>query len=201
MGFHLTVFGQHDPSDEQDERIAAQLADDPPRFLLRRCARPGDLYEVVRSAVRDLNAPVRVLDLFDHGGNGHMTLGDPMSEFLFDPDSTGHEVARSLSDLLTSDAHVRLLGCETALGEAGKRMLFNLQRAFGKGIVVLGTLAAVHPDRDFDGRGFRVEREEALLFSSTEAAALPGGKLPPTYDERYVQRIAWRKRIGRQPVS
>ncbi len=37
--------------------------------------------------------------------------------------------------------------------------------------------------------------EEARLFSSTEAAALPEGVLAPTYDERYAQRVAWRKRI------
>lgn len=195
MAFHLTVFGQHAPPEEQDEEAIRRITDRPPHFMLRRCPSPAALYEVVRGAVQELNAPVRLLDLYDHGGNGHLVMGDPLDELLFNPFTVGHALAGRLAGLLTFDAHVRLIGCETALGQMGKDMLLNLQRAFGKGIVVSGTLAPITPD-DFGARGFHVEREEALLFSSTEAAALHPGKKAPTYDERYAERIAWRKGVG-----
>lgn len=196
MAIQLLVIARHDPPDEHDEAMAARIVEIPGQLLVRRCSRPEDLYDVVLAAVRAFHMPVRVLDLYDHGGNGHLTMGDPTSTFLFGPTATGHDLARRLSDLLTFDAQVRLLGCETALGEAGKAMLINLRAAFGKGIVVQGTLSVVDPQTDFHPRGFRADREDALLYSSSEAALLPDAQLPPTFDERYIQRIAWRKRIG-----
>lgn len=196
MGFHLVVFAQHDPAEHKDELVAKHvIAEVPNRLVLRRCARAEDLCGVVLAAVRELNMPVSVLDLFDHGRPGHLTMGDPRNKFLFDPTSIGHAIAKDLAELLTFDAHVRLLGCETARGRQGKTMLINLQKAFGKGIVVFGTLSKVDPIENFDQGGLYACSEEARLFSSTEAAALPEGVLAPTYDERYAQRVAWRKRI------
>lgn len=197
MGFHLLVVAQHTPAEWKDELVAQHvLKEKRDRFVVRRCQAPGALYNIVLQAVRDQGSPIRTLDLYDHGRPGHLTMGDPRHEYLFDPFHIGHDIAKDLAKLLTPDAHVRLLGCETALGEQGKTMLVNLRKAFGKNIVVFGTISKIDPIENFDEDGFLALSEEARLFSSTEAAALSGGELAPDYDGRYRQRIAWRKAVG-----
>lgn len=199
MAIRVLVIGQHDPVQDIFEAAAARVGPNTDTFMMLRCPAPDLLFDTVLRAVRALNEPISVLDLYDHGGNGRLHMGEPREALLFSADGAsaiaGQALAGKLADLLTHDAHVHLLGCETALEEPGKRMLLTLQRAFGKSIVVHGTLQAVGPS-DFGVGGFQMLREGHVLFSSTEAAELTGAQVALTYDDRGHELHLWRRRIG-----
>ena len=199
MAIRVLVIAKHDPAQAMFEAAALRVGRDTDTFAMRRCTAPGMLLDAVVSAVRTLNEPIGVLDLFAHGGSGRLHMGEPRESLLFSADGVsagpGQALAARLSDFLTQDAHVRLLGCETALDESGKRLLLSLQRAFGKSIVVYDALQAVRPS-DFGVGGFLTSREEHTLFSSTEAKELEDDEVAPTYDERGDELVVWRRRIG-----
>lgn len=195
MAIRVLVIGQHDPDEGTFTDIVNRVGKDTETFMSLRCSTPGDFFDKVRSAVRALNGRISVLDLFDHGANGRQLMGDPRKPALFSADGDGFQLASQLANFLTNDAQVRLLGCETARGLVGKKLLVDLQKAFGKSIVVQGTLQAVSQN-DFAIGGFKLLREDKVLFSSTEAAALAPNARPPTYDERNRELLAWRRQIG-----
>jgi hypothetical protein len=158
-------------------------------FVVARCDDPRDLVGVV-AATAQTYGPIDMLDLFDHGGPGHIRMGsallfasdaDPASELL------GRDIASCLSPFLTDTAHVRLLGCDTALlgdpaakeGLASRLLLVKLARALGGHRVVFGTLTGLGR-LHFGPRGFGRDREEAMLFSSLAAIDIE----PPDEDVR-----------------
>ena len=195
MAIRVLVIGQHAPAQVLFEDVAGRVGPDTSTFITLRCRTPGELFDKVRDAVWQRNAPISVLDLCDHGGDGYIRMGDPIEPPLFAAPDIGKEVASALADLLTFDAHVRLLGCDTAVASKGRALLLMLSNAFnqqgGKAIVVSGTLKAVNQG-DFDVGGFKMAREEHYLFSSTEAIAVAS----PTFDERALELLSWRRRIG-----
>lgn len=138
-----------------------------------RCASVVDLLEQVQ-AYADEHGLIDRLDVFDHGNPGLMKLG---AEDLFywagsnkwsDP-WVGEESAFALSACLAPVAQVRLLGCRTAAGGAGRRLLCKLSEAFGSTRSIEGTIARLY-DYYFDSSGaFSAPAERALLFSSTAA--------------------------------
>lgn len=197
MAIRVLVIGQHSPVQDMFEDVAdrGRIGPDTDTFMMLRCSTPGALFDTVRSAVRKLNAPISVLDLYDHGGDGYLRMGDPIEPPLFAAEGVGADLAKSLADLLTHDAQVRLLGCDTAVAADGKSLLLMLRDAFKKSIVVQGTLKAVVPG-DFGVGGFKMAREEQYLFSSTEAAELPKGQVAPTYDDRTIALHSWRVAVG-----
>ncbi|KYG08007.1 hypothetical protein BE21_26080 [Sorangium cellulosum] len=195
MAIHLLVVGepaQPDPSTSQISD-AADLARPTETFKVVRCASPRALVGTVRGVVRSSFQKVDVLDLFDHGRPGCQEMGDGV---LFDHQGAGQDIAHELRPLLTADARVRLLGCETALGHAGQRLLQILAAGFGGSIVVYGTTSLVQAGdpvhHEFDAHGFKKDREEAFLFSSTEAAT----RLMPSRDARDAEILAWYASLG-----
>lgn len=198
MAIRVLVIGQHASVQESVDDVTEPVGPNTDTFVMVSCRTPGDLFDTVRSTVRSLDAPIAVLDLCDHGGDGYLRMGDPLEPPLFAA-GIGKDVAKSLATLLTHDAHVRLLGCDTAVAAEGKALLLMLSDAFNeaenKSIVVYGTLRPVVAD-DFDAGGFKIEREEHSLFSSTQAAQLPAGQVPPTFDERAMALLSWRLAVG-----
>ena len=175
MAIHLLVVAQHASSAfglGVDQ--AATLAQPTPSFQVARCGSPRELVKTVRGVASRTGQRIDVLDLFDHGLPGRQDMGD---DVLFDHLGTGMQTALALRPLLTADARVRLLGCETALGPNGQALLRLLHETLGGSITVYGTTTMVEAGdpvaQDFDGSGFKKVREDSFLFSSTEAATRP----------------------------
>lgn len=129
---------------------------------------------------------IDILDIFEHGRSGHMRIGaDVLIKSDDDPESqlTCRVSLKVLDDRLSDNAHVRLLGCDTAHvtngHSAGRHMLVKFARALGKKRIVFGTLAAVESD-DFAPDGFIEQRGIGLFFSSLSAL----DSLPPSYNQR-----------------
>ncbi|GIJ43351.1 hypothetical protein Val02_02370 [Virgisporangium aliadipatigenens] len=110
---------------------------------LHRAAGLGDLRAVLelRAAARDGGGPAVTLDLLGHSTRGHhlLRLGTTAIDMLHPP------VARFFRELAAEDVmgragivRVRLLGCETAVTEAGRRTLRML--AYTLRVPVYGTL-------------------------------------------------------------
>src|SRR4051812_25346463 len=112
MSIHLLIVGRHSPLDPEIEP-AAEVTRESGAFHTARCSSPLELLPTVRDHAARFGV-IDTLDLFDHGGNGHLFMGNRV---LFNDDGTGRLIARWLRPLLTPDARVRLLGCETAVGE------------------------------------------------------------------------------------
>jgi Domain of unknown function (DUF4347) len=169
MSVNLLVVGQHpetSPRFDPDFDLVARMARCTETFKVARCCSPDALAQTVRSVASASHTPVDTLDLFDHGGGGFLWMGE---QKLFIQDGTGLSIARALRPLLTIDARVRLLGCETAVGAAGRALLTMLREALGGSVVVYGTVTTTD-STNFDHTGFRKIDEERILFSSTEAA-------------------------------
>lgn len=163
MSMHLFLMG--DVSDGELAEIVAAVKPDHTSKVVR-CKTSEDVLRVVVN-VALTEGVIDRLDLYDHAGPGGFWLGE---ELLFSHDGTGLALARMLRPFLTPDARVRLLGCKTALGEEGRRLLLSLRQELGGGVAVYGTLDRVTSEHLGPG-GFKVEWTEQLLFSSTEAAA------------------------------
>jgi hypothetical protein len=189
MSIRVLIVGRPSAAVEEIDAAAAAAVSVPPRFFVERCGPPAALWPVLRDIVLREEAKIDVLDIFDHADRGVQKLSD---ERLFDYQETGFPLATKIAQLLTPDAHVRLLGCTTALGQQGKDLLIGLQRAFGRSVVVYGTLGPIRGDVDFDEGGFCAVGDESKLYSSTEARA---AALPPGWAERTAELIAWRDRI------
>jgi hypothetical protein len=134
-----------------------------------RCKRPADLPE--KLARLGARGRVTRLDVFDHGAEGMQMLGD---DALFASDAlpgsalVGHELARQLEPYLTETAQLRLLGCNTGEGKAGRMLLLKLARALGGSRIVFGTIDRVVAG-DFDRQGYARVMEHQRLFSSIAA--------------------------------
>jgi hypothetical protein len=200
MSIHVFIVGSHPsrphtPFDEIFERSRARQTS---TFRVLRCSSPADVFGLVQQEVRACNMPIRLLDFLDHGGAGYIRMGDPLEPPLFSHDAPDMRLAEDLSLFLMEGARVRLVGCETAVGEQGQRLLTRIAMALGKSAVVQGTIACVNdkdsPARrsDFDEQGFRAAREEWLLFSSTEAAH----RVAPSAAERQEALTQWRRDVG-----
>src|SRR6185503_672975 len=163
------------------------------RFFMRRCHTPSALPGIIDDVVARYG-PIDVLDLYDHGGDGHQRMGDQQ---LFRSDGTqtgpliGEDIALAIAPRLTETAHVRLIGCDTSsavLPAPGRFLLIKLARALGGRRTVFGTMNVTDPD-DFDQRGLKPGREPSLLFSSSAALDMEA----PTPEERTAHIVATRK--------
>lgn len=133
-----------------------------------RCRRPEEL----PAKLERLGARRRItrLDVFDHGAEGMQMLGAGAlfaSDALPGTELVGIELARRIEPYLTETAQVRLLGCNTGEGRAGRLLLLKLARALG-GRIVFGTIDRVAED-DFDRGGYARVMEHQRLFSSAAA--------------------------------
>lgn len=197
MTVHLLVVGERAAearlANDTDLDDAARMSEQAsPPFFVRRCASPRDLARIVREIAVEYGR-VDTLDLHDHGARGHLTMGDAI---LFAGDGArpydgalkiGADIAAELWPLLTPDARVRLLGCETARGDEGRRLLLQLRAALGGRVTVFGTLGRIDTGQ-FDASGFqKLYLEELYLFSSTEAESRGG----PTFEARDQEIVAW----------
>ncbi len=149
---------------------------DPGESHVVRCRRPEELPDKLER----LGARGRIaqLDIFDHGAEGMQMLG---AGALFASDAVpgselvGLPLAARLAPYLTETAQVRLLGCNTGEGKAGRLLLLKLARALGERRIVFGTIDRVVED-DFDRAGYARVMEHQRLFSSVAAldAEAPG---------------------------
>jgi len=154
--------------------VAARVTRGEARVI--RCATPADLPgELGRIAAKQRIAQ---LDFLDHGGEGMQTLGDGLlfaSDAAPDSELIGIELARQIEPLLTETAQLRLLGCNTGEGKAGRMLLLKLARALRGHRIVFGTIDRVG-EADFDRDGYAEVMERQRLFSSIAAldAEAPG---------------------------
>lgn len=134
-----------------------------------RCRQPAELPE--RLAGLGAAGQIARLDVFDHGAEGMQMLGGGA---LFASDAApgsalvGLELARRIAPHLADTAQVRLLGCNTAEGRAGRLLLLKLARALGGHRIVFGTIDRV-VEADFDRGGYAPVMEHQRLFSSAAA--------------------------------
>jgi hypothetical protein len=183
MGIHLLIVGQHHHYDRNIDPVYGMTkSSQTETFKVEQCSSPSALVKTVRGVARTNSRMIDALDLYDHGASGHLYMGD---EKLFVQDGTGRLIARALRPLLTPDARVRLLGCETAVGDDGRALLLMLREELGRA-VIYGTLRNVYP-KHFDHGGFRVRWDDTFLFSSTEAAMRP----VPTHSDREAELASW----------
>lgn len=133
-----------------------------------RCDGPAQLAEELE---RLGAARIERLDVFDHGAPGLQSLGDGE---LFASDASaaseliGREIAARIAPRLCDTAQVRLLGCNTGEGQAGRLLLLKLARALGGHRIVFGTIDRVI-EGDFDRQGYAQVMEHQRLFSSIAA--------------------------------
>lgn len=141
----------------------------------------GDLIKALENA---RTCSISILDIYYHGAPGTISLGryNGATQVLFASDKsentrlTGYELVDPLRKYLAPSAHVRLLGCNTAVGSRGRMLIYKLASEIGAGCVVSGTIG------NLERRHFRAGRFvcESLLFSSL--AAIDGEA--PTWDRR-----------------
>jgi hypothetical protein len=191
MTIHLLIIGQRPEgagrlNDADIEGVAALTANGATSaggFVVRRCMSTKGFAKIVYEVALEYG-PISTLDLYDHGAQGYIRMGNGV---LFDADGTGSEIAQQIQPLLAAHAQVRLLSCESAVGEAGRALLRSLQGAFGGSIVVYGTIGTVSL-RQFNRTGFiKKNIEEQYLFSSTAAAK----DIAPRFNERRAELINW----------
>ena len=210
MAIHLFIVGQENPFLNPFRTAFERAIEVDKEFFKRTCSSRSQLLGIVREVVIVTGQRIDLLDIFDHGSEGVQKLaGEKLFSASEPPDpeaplKTGTEIAHGLRRFLTIDARVRLLGCNTALGDSGKALLLSLQRELGEARVVFGTNGYANagplppPDIDIDdsefgARGFRDVREDSWLFSSTEARM----GLDPTYDARKLENKKWIEEIRR----
>lgn len=134
-----------------------------------RCQQPAELPD--RLARLGAQGRISRLDVFDHGAEGMQMLGGGA---LFASDAVpgsalvGLELARQIAPQLADTAQIRLLGCNTGEGRAGRLLLLKLARALGGHRIVFGTIDRV-VEADFDGDGYARVMEHQRLFSSAAA--------------------------------
>jgi len=185
MTVKLLVIGERTPRDAIIEQVARKVSGSTTTHI-RRCRSPELLVDIVRS-VRHSHGPIDSLDLYDHGTRGAIVMG---AAALFGSDSdpttplTGAAIAAELAPLLSELAHLRLLGCDTAIlefndPEGGRMMLLKLARLLGPRRSVFGTIVGIGAGC-FDRDGFNDERVVELLCSAYTAIDFT----LPTYNQR-----------------
>lgn len=182
MSIHLMIVGDHpkwSPGYGAQFDLIAEQAVPTDTFRVARCWSPQQLVPTVRGVAVERNMLVDTLDLVDHGGSGALFMGD---DYLFRSDGTGLVLAQALRPLLTTDARVRLLDCNTATYDAGRTLLRTLRKAFGGSVVVHGTIVSLFY-YNFGRSGFKKNLEDKFLFSSTDAEL----RIAPTADVRQAE--------------
>lgn len=144
----------------------------PNHTFVRRCAGAEDFADAVKHAgARRL---VDRLDILDHGAEGIQAMGDAVlwkSDAAPESALVGRELALDIKPYLSETAQIRLLGCSTAKGRAGRLLLLKLGRVLGPYRTVFGMIDRVVED-DFDAEGYAPALEHQRIFSSS--AALEG---------------------------
>lgn len=196
MSIHLMVIGKRSvehrrPNDDEIDAVVGIVNRIPETressFIVRRCCFPSDIVQIVRRVAIE-HGKIETLDLYDHGAPGRQRMGH---EILFNSDELNLDIARALRPLLAEHARVRLLGCETAWGVRGRKMLLDLRNAFDQNqrVVVYGTIALVNAS-EFGATGFtRKHLEEIYLVSSTEVS----NEKVRTIEERSELDIQWKQ--------
>ena len=157
-------------SDLDIDDVAAQLR--APAPAVARCNGLADFVAAIERA--RTKRSIERLDILDHGAEGIQAMGDAI---LFASDASpesplvGRDLARMIEPYLSATAQVRLLGCNTAQGTAGRLLLLKLARLLGGNRTVFGTIDRV-VEADFDPDGYAPVMERQRLFSSD--AALEG---------------------------
>jgi len=189
MTIHLLVVGQHDtiPGDMDLLASNARRGERNDWFRVKQCEIPRALFGTVREVAAAKAKMIDTLDLYDHAGPGHLRMGD---EILFDHRGRGRMIARLLRPLLTPDARVRLLGCNTAVGAEGRELLRWLKEELGPGVTVYGSIQPVRADH-FTAGIFQRDLEADSLFSSTEASA----RIAPDVTARANELASWHAAI------
>jgi hypothetical protein len=184
MSMNVLIVGGRYLDEEEFTDVFDGVSETHTRFK-ERCLSPSELIGKVQCVVAK-STPAReklkidLLDFFCHtDDSGSFCMG---AEVLFSPDgkSQGYDIARRLYELklFTTDARVRLLGCESVVGEAGRDVVINTWKAFGKSIVVYGAIDVVDAN-DFDQSnhtGFR-QTADHRLRSSTDLKTKKSWKL------------------------
>lgn len=147
------------------------LAHESAPFLTARCEAPDRLEAAVRSELQD-GQRISKLDLHDHGARGIQNMGGiDRTARLVDYVGFGIERIAALKPLLTADAQVRLLGCNTGRDARGRELLLRLRHELGDGRIVFGTLTHVGCWM-FGPTGFN-DRFSRFLVSSEEVVDGP----------------------------
>ncbi|WP_224243447.1 DUF4347 domain-containing protein [Hyalangium gracile] len=168
----LTVFSYPRELDPELEPAVFQVngPGDPKRRRFTRCQDPEWLDSIVKDVVDRAGARLQRLDLFGHGSPGTLTLGDKGQEIVTPDESTWSHLI-NLGEFLADTADVRLLGCETAIGEEGMKVLQGLSAALsrkpGQKRKVWGTTATIDWC-DFGPEGFSDAVASKYLTSSEE---------------------------------
>lgn len=187
----LLVVGQYAPPDKGTDDVAKVV--DAAHHV--RCSGPDDLLGVVKAAVAVKGGPLERLDIFDHGKGGLQQLGPQVLFGVHDSKTpaakmVGFDLIKSLSECLTHDAHIRLLGCETAIEPRGQRLLLDAAGAFGFQRVVYGTVDNITANH-FDANGFKTIAECPFLFSSHDAKL----RQAPTHQKKLTE-CNWKQPTG-----
>jgi len=177
----LLVVGRHPTPDPMTEAVAAIVTAAP----AVRCDSPQALVALVAQAVQDQGGLLDRLDLFDHGREGRLRMGDPvLFEYPVGGGAvTGSGLAQQLKPYLAEGAEVRLLGCKTGAAEEGRQLLLQLAEIFGAQRVVYGGLGYIYT-LGFDTHGFLDVLICPYLYSSTEAKK---GPAPASSDNRITE--------------
>jgi hypothetical protein len=167
------VIGKRPPSrfnlvaDHEINTVAARMSSRETHVL--RCSEAVQLpAEIV--AITEKRS-ITQLDILDHGGAGMQCLGDGL---LFASDASpeteliGLDLAMQIEPYLTETAQVRLLGCNTGEGKAGRLLLLKLAGALGGHRIVFGMIDRVDAG-NFDRDGYAEVMERQRLFSSIAA--------------------------------
>jgi hypothetical protein len=118
---------------------------------------------------------IDVLDIYYHGAPGRLCLGGLSStderHVLFASDNDdlemrGASIARDLRYKLAPPAHVRLLGCRTGIGPAGRRLLVKLAYELGESRVAFAPIFDIDPGHFGSLGNFTTP---SVLFSSLGA--------------------------------
>jgi len=178
--------------DYREIRAKVDAAGDDAGCTIVKTTSIDDMFSQLAALVAN-GETIDCLDILDHGAPGAMTIG---RHILFRSDDQpswksaleGVERAIALGQLLSPSGTVRLLGCRTAVGTAGRMLLLKVREALGRFRTAQGTIERVLPF-DFESDGtFGRGSEDTLLFSS--AAALDGECPTPTDRDDHVIALA-----------
>lgn len=186
MSIHLFVIARHNPVQSEFE-FAANAAVATDEFIVERCESPQEFLPTVRRVALQARKKIRLLDIYGHARRGQQSLG---SGLLFD-ETTGEDIAQGLRIFLTPTATVRLLGCDTAVGQQGKRLIETVRRNLGESRCVQGTIASFSSRFSFGPNGFAANLEDPLLFSSSSTQPIA-----PTQVDRQRELRDWYVNIG-----
>lgn len=144
------------------------IAESPLLTRLDPCGSPRDLVDGCKK-----HGPVDVLDIYDHGTDGIIYLGDvPLFEIGADGELKEPNCASALAPLLADKAVVRLLGCDVGKSTPGQALLQKLAAALNagqdRGIVVQATIARTN-EAHFGREGFKPDLAAYYLYSSEDA--------------------------------